>query len=343
MQLKDGFFISAGNDKEILLYDIDYDNDEELRVITKIPSLEETLYYISEKQTDNNDNIELITCYSRNIYLIEIDKKDGFKYYTRKYEIPKIITIFCINIKDNYILSGNYNGMNVIDLFNDLLSSKKMFKLTNLSFDSAIKIDDNHVVLISNDLLSGGDNLMEFFDININKKINKITGISQTLKGKGAKLISSKNGNLLFCPCVKNKENKNNGFILADMNIVKDKKINYKFHNTGNFIAYSICQINSNKNNIENEKNNCSNLLLISGYETLKRRGEVKLYKLINKLDVKFLQDIEIYNEYFNESTMPINNITQCKETDRIIMTTMDGGVHLFSKPNISLYKNKME
>ena len=339
LQLKDEYFVSAGDDKEILLYDIDYDNNNELKVITKIPNLEEILYNISEKKPENEDNIELIACYTRNIYLIVINKKDGFKHIERKYEIPKIITMFCMNIDSNYILCGIDNGMNVVDLFNDLLSSKKMFKLTTHSFDSGIIIKDDIVALISNNLLPGGENQIVFFDIYINKKINKIDNIPQTPKGKGAKLISTESGNLLFCPCEKNKETKDNGFILADTNIEKDKEIEYKFHNTGNFITHSVCQIKSHKNNIEIEKNNFSNLLLLSGYETIKRRGGVKLYKLRNKFDVKFLQDIEIYNENYNDFQMPINNITQCEETGRIIMTTMDGGVHLFSKPNLSLYE----
>mgnify|MGYP002626225252 CR=1 FL=1 len=340
LQLEDGhFFISSGNDKEILLYEINPLEDNKLEVVKKIPNLEEILYNISEKKPENKDNIELIACYTRNIYLIVINKKDEFKYITRKYEIPKIITMFCMNIYSNFILCGIDNGMNVVELFNDLLSSKKMFKLTTHSFDSGIKISDVIVALISNNLLPGGENQIVFFDININKKINKIDNIPQTPKGKGAKLISYEGEQVLFCPCVNNKDNKDNGFILADTNIEKDKEIEYNIQYTGSFITYSVCQIKSHKNNLEKEKNDLSNLLLLSGFDTLKRRGGVKLYQLKNKFDVKFLQDIEIYNENYNDFQMPINNIIQCKETGRIIMTTMDGGVHLFSEPNVSLYE----
>ena len=65
----------------------------------------------------------------------------------------------------------------------------------------------------------------------------------------------------------------------------------------------------------------------------------MKLYKIIIKdnLKIKYLQDIE---NFYGFKTA-VNSITQSKNSGQIIITTIDGNIFNFSKPNINLYKDK--
>ena len=92
----------------------------------------------------------------------------------------------------------------------------------------------------------------------------------------------------------------------------------------------------------------------------------IKLFRLDKEnLDIKYLQDLEL-DEYYealdnlsleindkpednkNKNkekglNLPINNITLCKRTKKIIATSMNGGIYLFSKPNLNLYIDRNE
>ena len=55
------------------------------------------------------------------------------------------------------------------------------------------------------------------------------------------------------------------------------------------------------------------------------------------------MQEIEIdeeINEEFQGFNMPVNNITQLQHNGKMVITTSDGGIYLFSKPNIDFYIN---
>ena len=78
-----------------------------------------------------------------------------------------------------------------------------------------------------------------------------------------------------------------------------------------------------------------------------KRIGLVKLYKL-NDNDcngIKFLQNIEISEDdvNFKGFNFPVNNIIQIKYSGKIIITTIDGRIYLFSKPNLDYYLKKQK
>jgi hypothetical protein len=67
--------------------------------------------------------------------------------------------------------------------------------------------------------------------------------------------------------------------------------------------------------------------------------GIVKLFKIQIKdnLEIQYLQDIE---DFYGFET-PVNTITQGLNSGEIIITTTDGNIFNFSKPNINFYKNK--
>ena len=75
--------------------------------------------------------------------------------------------------------------------------------------------------------------------------------------------------------------------------------------------------------------------MFAGGYGKEIRLGSVKLFTVENN-ELKYLQDIEDLDKL----EMPVNSITQCKDSGKIVITTTDGAIHLFSEPNIKLYLN---
>ena len=86
--------------------------------------------------------------------------------------------------------------------------------------------------------------------------------------------------------------------------------------------------------------------ILIGGFNLDKCRGEIRLY-MIKKRDINefiYVQDIEIIDDEYNNFygiAMPINNLIQTKNSGKIVVTTIDGHVFLFSKPNLDYYNKK--
>jgi hypothetical protein len=53
------------------------------------------------------------------------------------YEIPDIKTLFCVKVSgENYVVAGLNMLMNILDIFNDNLEGKKMFKYSSASFNN---------------------------------------------------------------------------------------------------------------------------------------------------------------------------------------------------------------
>ena len=74
-----------------------------------------------------------------------------------------------------------------------------------------------------------------------------------------------------------------------------------------------------------------------------KREGKIKLFKILygNKAwetKIKYIQDIEIDDDNFEEFDQPITCITQSKITGNILITCKNGYVYLFSQPNLQFY-----
>ena len=69
----------------------------------------------------------------------------------------------------------------------------------------------------------------------------------------------------------------------------------------------------------------------------------VKLFKLKEgkELGIRYLQDIENIDDKFRGFELPVNNIVQLKDSGKIVITTLDGKIYLFSKPNLDLYLKK--
>ena len=124
------------------------------------------------------------------------------------------------------------------------------------------------------------------------------------------------------------------------------------FYKTDNFEVNCFCPIsiitNKNKdyNNIDDEyKKNIqiedTDFFFVGGYDLEKREGIIKLYKIIYgektiNTKIEFLQDIET-----DSIDSPINCIIQSKISGNILVTSYNGNIYLFTKPNINFYLNE--
>ena len=437
LHLKNGYYLSCGNSGDIVIY------DENVNDKAKIPNLEDILYYITEKKGNNNSPIKLIACCLKNIYLISINKKNMSKYTVKKYQIPKCNTLFCYNIEDKYIISGNGLTATIWELFDDQLEEKKMIKLSEITFKTGINIDDENIAMISNALLPGGKNQISIFNIYNNKLTYEITdNICPTLTENCACIMKFQNEpKFLLVGNKKIKNSEKNGILITNIDL-RNKEIKNNFYDTNNFQVYCLCQIILRQENGAKSKDVSTKFFLAGGFDLDKKIGMVKLFLIKDEkyLDIEYIQDLDIednneineeisktsidnnnkneeiydksgeninsfdsnikcrentnkfeenYNkllennnssqDYYNNSLeytsksrdiynktlgkndkeeetriqsenekflgfkMPVNTITQIDNSLKIIITSMDGGVYLFSQPNLSFYMDNNE
>ena len=333
VHLQNDYFLSYEDEKEMILYNKDF------KEVTKIPNLEDNLCYITEKESENKNIIEIIACYLLHIYLIKINLEDKSLSGLKKYEIPKKNILFIQIYFDKYILSGLNNAMIVHDLFNDKLESKNMNKLSNNSYKSGYLINDKYIALISNSLIPGGNNEIAIFNLSNNKMVNNITKFSPNITENGIEKIELKDNDKLLFSCKKYNSYQKNGILIVDINSINeenDDELNSKFYDTNNFEVNCFCQILIKKINLNDEIIYEGTIFFFAGgFDLDKRIGSVRLYKFKkeNSLEIKYLQDIDFY-----DFDMPVNTIIQLKESGEIIITTADKGIYRFSKPNLNLY-----
>ena len=333
VHLQNDYFLSYEDEKEMILYNKDF------KEVTKISNLEDNLCYITEKESENKNIIEIIACYLLHIYLIKINLKDKSLSGLKKYEIPKKNILFIQIYFDKYILSGLNNAMIVHDLFNDKLETKNMNKLSNNSYKSGYLINNKYIALISNSLIPGGNNEIAIFNLSNNKMVNNITKFSPNITENGIEKIKLEDNDKLLFSCKKYNSHQKNGILIVDINSINeenDDELNFKFYDTNNFEVNCFCQILIKKINLNDEIIYEGTIFFFAGgFDLDKRIGSVRLYKFKkeNSLEIKYLQDIDFY-----DFDMPVNTITQLKESGEIIITTADKGIYRFSKPNLNLY-----
>ena len=333
VHLQNDYFLSYEDEKEMILYNKDF------KEVTKIPNLEDNLCYITEKESENKNIIEIIACYLLHIYLIKINLKDKSLSGLKKYEIPKKNILFIQIYFDKYILSGLNNAMIVHDLFNDKLETKNMNKLSNNSYKSGYLINNKYIALISNSLIPGGNNEIAIFNLSNNKMVNNITKFSPNITENGIEKIKLEDNDKLLFSCKKYNSHQKNGILIVDINSINeenDDELNFKFYDTNNFEVNCFCQILIKKINLNDEIIYEGTIFFFAGgFDLDKRIGSVRLYKFKkeNSLEIKYLQDIDFY-----DFDMPVNTITELKESGEIIITTADKGIYRFSKPNLNLY-----
>ena len=364
IELKNGYYISGGYNKELILYDRQF-----IKMLT-VDNFKDWVFSIfGEKESENI--IEFNSCTYRDLTLINIDLQSLSSRAVKVFEIPNRTNIYCIEMKENnYIILGQGGAVYYIDLYNE--EKVEQFKITQQTYSSGSKISDSIACLASNKLLIKGEDKLIFYNTELNEISDKntIEGFSFNISINCLYLIKTESKLLLFCACKKYQGNQENGILLVVIELKQKEKYKYKFHKT-NFEVYCFCSISNIKNNNkenndeinidekyrENIQKENTDYLFISGFDNDKRQGTIKLYKIIpsSKSDetqiknndnseettIKYIQDITIDDENFEDFEGAISCMIQSSITGNILVTCENGNVYLFSQPNIEYYLRK--
>lgn len=210
--------------------------------------------------------------------------------------------------------------------------------------------------LSSNKILSGGKDKLIIYNSNSQKIIKKFEGYSFVLKSNGLSLMpreetKTKNKTLL-CACKKYDSSQKNGILLVNMQIDRFNQFNESFYDTGNFEVYCICPILKKGDNhgkileIDYSILKDTDYFLAGGFDQNKSKGMIKLYKLVRnqnfkKTTIEYIKDIEIEkSKNFNGFKKPITCMIQSKKDGKLLVTSWDGNVYLFSCPKIETILN---
>ena len=358
MELSNGDYISGGGDKYLFWY------DKMFQQIKKI-KMKDKQYHIYEiKNLDNSKDIIYFMSFSKNkISLTKLDLLVQKSYIECEIINHTLISVYYID-ENKTLIWGLYTSYSFNNKFSQNSSKFIKFLDSEIFYKGAIllkNLTETILILTSNDILPHGANELIFYDCNKNKILGKISGynfipsynslkeIKQTIK------IDEK---MILCACYKKEKNKKiNGILILNINLNKNK-IEYKniFYKTNNFEVYCFCQIlivdNNNPINDDITKTENINIIetiyiLIGGYDTDKREGCIKLFKVYFKIgegvmELKFVQDIIVEkNDKFKGFSNIISSITQSRITGNIVVTCWDGNIHLFRPPNMDFFLNK--
>ena len=367
-EMSNGLFFIGGQKDTINIYDKDFHFKKTLKfpVITKIKenqnknnddkknqyeivknpqNIIETSQSISN---NNNRSIEVLDCSRQGLMLYNIiitNNRSLDRSGQKQFEIP--CTGCYEKIKNNkieYVVVGE-KGIYHFEDFPSTLKIENKEKLDDYNKDKrnykgSIKINENIIALTSNSILPRGEDIIVFYDMN-NQKIIKsykkdyysfISGVNGLIIMDLEK--ENKKKKVLLCACKKYTKKQKNGILIIDTEIEESKE---KYVDLDSFEINCLCQIYINKKN--------TNYFFIGGLDTDKRKGIIKLCKLIyinNEFNIEILEDVFICNDKddrdFEGFKSPINNIIQSKNNGKILVGCGDGKVYFYSEPNINYY-----
>ena len=335
-QLSNGIYISYGGENSIFIYSKDF------ALISEIKNLDDSIYNVIEKKSQNPNTIELIACCNKNLNLISINKRN-FQYNIKQYQIPDTISLFCCEMDDNYFI---ISGESIVVGFNDLFEARKFsksHKFIQKTFRSGINIDGKIAALTSNSLVKNGEDTLILCNIEKKQIVKKITGFSHVYDSNGLASICIGNNTILLSACKKYFPNQNNGILIINNPLGRKDEIKEEFISTESFEVNCICPLYDIQNNNNNIQKTPTNLFLAGGFDSEKGEGIIQLYQVSNDNEeglssIEYLQDIEYeYSIEFHGFEMTITSIKQT-DNGNIIISCIDGNIYLFSKPNLKFY-----
>ena len=360
-ETQNGCYVSGSSDNSLTVYGSKFCQK------IKIKNLDSRVFDIKEKNSLNKKakqkcKIELLCCTNQVLTIVNIDL-DNVDYKIKTFEIPKRTNLLCFEMRENnYIISGIGGTYYYVGLFNKD-NEVNQSVISQKTYRTGIKINDNVIALASNSLLPQGGNELLFYNLKSKKISNKIEGYSFAISSNCLALMPREeikvSNKILLCACKKYKENERNGILLVNPQLQNNTRVKNEFYDTDDFEVYCICPIllidNKNKNfdDIDekykkNIKIEDSEYFLVGGFDIEKREGLIKLYKVIyskeaSETRIKFIQDINIdiiENQKYEYFDGPINCIFQSKITGNILVSCYNGKLYLLTKPNIDFYIN---
>jgi len=300
------------------------------------------------------NNQDIILPFNNGVYL--------YKFNDAHPKIDKIIKLtsepasFFIKLDKNMILA-NKKYIKILKSFSQEEGSKKIGIITG------IKIGINSAAFLSNSNLVNGHDEIYFYD-NLRNDIVKFD-IKENYffvpSRHSLNLMPNERGWKVFLLCGCKNTNEKNGILIINLISLKER-----FQSINNFEVHCFCPIFIIKQKNDKLNNYYTNYFFVGGFDTIKKRGGIKLYKLNYEDDnikkIEFIQDItfekqkikkfgkdkknenssgkeiEFEDYIFKGFESSISCITQSTKTGKILITCWDGNVFLLSEPNISIY-----
>ena len=355
------YFYSVGISNDVYIYDKNFN---------KISN--DNLSNTTDDATENLDEIKIsdndIFISSNNgVSILSLDENSKIKTITKKES-----SIFFFKLDNKTFIHGTSKSLKILRESLNNVSSSFGFVIVG-----GILISKNIIVFTSNSIKINGQDKIYIYDSENDASPQELITdeYSFTLSKQSLELMPNENGEkkFLLCGCTKYKETQKNGILIINL----DNSSNNFFYDSNDFEVFCFCPIFllTNKNKAKKSQY-FTNYFFAGGFESDKRKGSIKLFKInikekINIENIEFVQDIifekktvkQIKNktEEIRDSTTIKNNkkynnhddmeyydfkgfekniscIIQSLNTGKILITSWDGNVYLFSEPNISFY-----
>ena len=330
-----------------------YDENKNLKKERKIEWIN-NIINIKERKESNEGKLDISICTRDKIKFFKckeediIDLKKELSKNLKPLYLMKRDNLneYYICMKDNAVLISNENSGKVYKIFSE----------EDFMTKSGIILNNNIMIFKSNKVISKGKDKIKLYNFQI-KNISDILQENEEYSfifspnGLETMNIGIKNKNkVLLCACKKYIKNQKNGILVV--NFEDTKYINHFFHETNNFEVYCICPISIiiEDNITVPRKTNATRFFFAGGFDLKKRKGIIKIYKLINKGN--YCQSIEYMLDYIikddnNKDIFkePISCITQSIKEEKIFIGCWDGKVISieFLDPAIRDYLHKFE
>ena len=352
-EIGNDYFISTGKDSKLSIYDNNYKKFMDIKNQDLVSDISEFKY--NEKK-ENKKEINIICCSNKDLSFITINIERNDSNIFKNYK-NKTSSSICLQIKKNkHLICGREGAYIISDLFSKIITSQT-YKILNETYKGAINLNNNLYALTSNKIFSGGEDLLKIYNSNSLKIIKQIKGYSFITSSNGLSLMpiekSESNYNTLLCACKKYISDQKNGILLVNIQSKYPYNINYHFYDTYNFEVFCFCPILKVEYNIErildfeNDNLKITDYFLVGGFDLNKSKGIIRLYKLIKnkniqETSIEYIKDIEIEKKQkFKGFNRPINCMLQSKKDGKLLVTSWDGNVYLFSHPKIEIILNE--
>ena len=325
IKTKNGEYISMG-ESSLFLYDEGY---------SKISEIKNSNIYTGLNEIKKEDKeTEIIATTKKEFSIIKVDDRK-LKSRNEAGNIPSLTKKSCLPIDNrNHIVFCKEGVLHIKDLFSQILSFNAN-RITKDNCIGGIRISKDLIAITSNKNIQGGKDSIKFYNPTLGKIITEIDydySFSNSINGLKVLNPDDRNKNILLCAC-KNNRTKQNGILLINTNkIQNDDNIekSLEFFETGNFEVCAFCPLFVN-GNIKTD------YFLVGGFNTIKEKGEIKLYKYERKVnEIKFDSNLDIdkNNNDFKGFNGAINCMIETND-EKILATCSDGNVYLFSEPNL--------
>ena len=309
------------------------------------------------EQFDINKNIlNIVTCSKKGLHLFKSNIihsiKDEIIPFNQQFDKKSVSLTKYIPMsseKNDFLLIGE-KGVHISHHypFGKIITNENS-DISSNSYKNGIKINDDLYALTSNEITPNGKNILNIYSIQKNESIYNNEKYSFILSINGLLCMPPEENNnknnqnkVLLCACKKYRNNKKNGILLVNI-LTREES----FKDTETFEVYCFCPIKyelNQKNKNKNEKN--YDYFFAGGYDIKRKKGTIKLYKIKyksknNKSTIKYITDIRFENNSLKKISKPISCIIQLKRRKNIVLTSWDGSVYFFARPNMEFFLKK--